>query len=132
MSKRQCTKGNDEWRTTRGQTRGDTLVEISEQYFFREWVRLQEQNGLLLQANECLRRTTAAAVNEQKRATRSNERHRLAAQVQHDVIANLRAEVLGLRNLVQDIWTRFPEVHHEYEFTLLAEDEGVETEEEEF
>ena len=132
-NKRKCVEGNDGWRTTRGQTRGDTLVTIARDWFTRNYLIEQHLNGFLREENRSLQARIAQLVEENRRLTRSNSRFRVSTNFLNDEIARVNHTVAFQRNLLIEIFNNHPDVRAIYEADLETEEETIpdsETEEE--
>lgn len=134
-NKRKCTEGNDGWRTTRGQTNGDTLVTIARDWFTRHYLIEQHLNGFLREENASLMTRMNEIQQENARLRRSNSRFRVATNLLHDQLTHARNTVEFQRRLLVEIFDNHPDVRAIYEADLETEEEvldDTETEEETF
>ena len=80
-NKRKCIEGNDGWRTTRGQTNGDTLVTIARDWFTKQYLVEQHLNGFLREENRVLQAKIAELKALNQRLQRSTIRTRTALRI---------------------------------------------------
>lgn len=92
-----------------------------------------QQNEILRSQNEMLQGHVARLSSENIVANRRYERARRANRIASDTVDTLRAETAFKTALIEEIFARFPEVLHEYQWAQAAEVlDGETTEEEEF
>lgn len=124
-NKRKCTEGTDEWRTTRGTTRGDTLVEIARNWFTQHYLIEQHLNGVLLEENRALRARTSTLVEQLARANRSNARFRTSTTLLNNTLDRANQTIEFQRRLLVEIFENHADVRAIYEADLETEEETI-------
>lgn len=122
-NKRKCIEGDDGWRTTRGRTRGDTLVEIASNWFTRNYLIEQHLNGFLRTENAALLERIAGLEEANRRLQRSNTRFRTATTFLHDQLARAQHTLEFQRNLLIEIFNNNPSVAAVYQADIETEEE---------
>lgn len=124
-NKRQCTDGNDGWRTTRGQTRGDMLVEIARNWFTQHYLIEQHLNGILLEENRVWKERASQQAEEIARLRRSNSRFRTSTTFLNDQLDRANHTIEFQRRLLVEIFENHADVRAIYEADLETEEETI-------
>lgn len=131
-NKRKCIEGNDGWKTTRGQTNGDTLVTIARDWFTRQYLVEQHLNGFLREENRTLQARISELQALNARLQRSAIRTRTALRILSQENQTRNETIEFQRRMLVEIFDNYPDVRARYQADVETEEEvfGSETEDE--